>query len=401
MSRVLLSKVAAPSLPAAGKVSLYFNTTTQRLEIEDGDTLQTYPLQAAEFDKNIIINGGFDLAQRQLPGTLTSYATSANRVYAGADRWGAMIQTSSLQYQRVDTNAAPETGLQARYYGKYKQITGAGKAVLHQIVEGSSAMPLRGRKVRLQVKMKRTVAAAMTVRLGLAQLAAAGTIDTVPTAFVSAYGANGVDPTFGANIALLTPVTGTAVGGTISGLGISCVLSGSWLNYSAVFTVPTDCKNIIPVIWTDSQLAVNDELNISEAGLFDGPDVVDWIPLPLPLEMRRCQRFYHKSFDIDVAPAQNVGLTGAVRGYVSVAGAVASQPIGIRYPVPMRAAPTLTFFNPSAANAFTRNTTAGSDATATSGSTIGNQGSDIFFTGIAAWTVAQAVAVQYTADAEL
>lgn len=77
-------------------------------------------------------------------------------------------------------------------------------------------------------------------------------------------------------------------------------------------------------------------------------------------------------------------------------------PIGIRFPVHMRAAPTtLTFYNPSAANAFVRNTTAGSNATATASANVAASGMDATFTGIAAWTVAQSVALHYTADAEL
>ncbi len=53
------------------------------------------------------------------------------------------------------------------------------------------------------------------------------------------------------------------------------------------------------------------------------------------------------------------------------------------------------------ANAFARNTTAGTDATATAGASLGTDGGDITFTGLAAWTVAQAVSIHYTANAEL
>jgi hypothetical protein len=155
------------------------------------------------------------------------------------------------------------------------------------------------------------------------------------------------------------------------------------------------------LIWSNAQAAANDELNISEAGLYDSADIHDWVELPFSSEEGNVQRFCCKSFNLDTLPAQNAGLTGAIRGSVSVAGATAGQPIGIRFPVSMRTAPTFTFYNPSAANAFVRNTTAGSDATATAGANIGNQGADITFTGIAAWTVAQSVAVHYLAQSEL
>lgn len=404
MSRLTLSKAAAPSAPAAGKVSIYFNSASGRYELIDGDTGQTYPLQAAEFDKNLLVNAGFDLAQRQAPGTLTSYATSANRQY-GADRWAMMVQTSSLQFQRVDTIGATESGITARMYGKYKQITGAGKAIVLQWVESTSTAPLRGRKVRVQVKMKRTVASSMTIRLGLVQNQAAGTFDAPTAAFVSAYGSNGVDPTLGASIAAIAPVANTAIGGSISGNYVTCVLSGSWVNYGAVFTAPSDCKNLAVVIITDSQLAINDELNVTEAGLFDGPDVVDWLPQPFANEVDRCQRFYCKSFAIDSAPAQNFGQGGAVEAIAGKAGATAlGGQIGVRFPVRMRATPTtITIYCPTEASAqidrLNGTTPIAHTATATQDSN--DCGFAATSTGTANTAVGDLIGLHYSAEAEI
>lgn len=396
-----LSKETPGQISAApGEVTVFSDSTDNgRMKAYDGDNTLFYPM-APGYDKNLLINGGFDFAQRQVAATLTSYGTSANRQYT-ADRWAAMVQTSSLQFQRIDTSAAPETNLTARNYGKYKQITGAGKAVILQWVEGAASMPLRGRKVRLQVKLKRTVAAAMTVRVGLAQLAAAGALDGPPAAFVSAYGANGVDPTFGASVALIAPVALTAIGGAIANSALTCVLSGAWVMYSAVFTVPADCKNLAAVIWSDSQLAINDELNIGEAGLYDGPDVLDWMPGPIAAEIDRARRFYHKSFPLDVAPAQNAGLTGAIRGNAAQAGAVAFVHMAIRFPLWMRAAPTMVYFNPAAANAFLRYPITPSDATATSATQVTESQAEVTATGLAAWVAGGGVAIHYTADAEI
>jgi hypothetical protein len=91
-------------------------------------------------------------------------------------------------------------------------------------------------------------------------------------------------------------------------------------------------------------------------------------------------------------------------GYVSVAGATAGQLIESRFPTAMRlgaAVATVTFYNPNAANAFTRNFIANTDSTATSIFTGTNTAMLIQFTGIAAWTVAQSVGVHFTIDAEL
>jgi hypothetical protein len=382
--------------PQSGSSGLFLRSSDNRwcVRMPDGTEVVLQPYEGFE---NAIINGGFSFAQRQAPGTLTTYSNTSGRSY-GADRWGMTNENASMQYQRIDTAAAPETGLTARYYGKFKKTTSTGKMVMSQVVEGQNVMSLRGRQVRLQAKMKYSVAGAMTVRLGLLQLTAAGTIDTIPATFVSAFGAAGTDPTWGTNLTALTP--SSPDGGTISGLGLTCVLSAAWVRYSAVFTVPSDCKNLIPVIYTNGQPAALDELNISEVQLNDGAEIMDWSRDTYAGSLQACQRYYSKSFNADTLPAQSVAV-GALRGYVSVAGATAGQPLGIRFPQPMRAAPTLTFYNPAAANAFVRNTTAGTDATATASANMGEEGGDITFTGIAAWTVAQAVQVQYSADAEL
>jgi hypothetical protein len=141
---------------------------------------------------------------------------------------------------------------------------------------------------------------------------------------------------------------------------------------------------------------------MSEVTLTDGQAIQDWAPQAYQQELARVQRFYAKSFNIDTLPAQNVGIAGSVRGHVNIAGAVAAQVMGARFPVPMRIAPTtITFYNPSAANAFVRNTAAGTDATATASANAAEQAMDITFTGIAAWAVGAATAVHYTADAEI
>lgn len=408
MSRHTLVKTGAPSVPAVGKYSYFVDSADGKLKAKDGDTGQVYSLSHDEYPKNELINGGFGFAARQVPGTLTTYNNAAARAY-GADRWGMTNQTASLQYQQVDSIAAPEAGLQHRYYGRFKQITGAGKFVVSQVMTGENCAPYRGRVVRFQVKMKRTVAAAMTVRIGLAQLTAAGTVDVVPGyaagvpsgTFVSAFNANGTDPTLGTNLAYIAPIAGTQDGGTIAGNGMNCVLSGAWVRYSVCFTCPTDYKNLVVLVWTDGQPAALDELNVAEAGFYDGADIVDWIAQPQVSELNRCWRFYQKSFPLATVPAQNAGLAGAWRGGAANAGAVAIVHGFIQFVTWMRAAPTIVLFNPAAANAFLRYIITPSDATATSATQVTERGTEVTATGLAAWIAGGGVAVHYTADAEI
>lgn len=400
MSYHILTESAKPATPAAGKVILYVSSVDGRpmAVLDDGSEI----VMASSVRNNLIINGGFLFAQRQAPGTLTTYSNIGGRVY-GADRFWMSNENASIQYQRIDTMTTPETGLSSRFYGKFKKITNAGKIAMGQVMEASDMAALRGKKVRLQVKMRFTVAASMTVRLAMAQLQNAGTVDTVPSGaglFFTAFGADGADPTLGTNLAYIAPTL--AENGTISDNAVTCVLTGSWVRYSAVFTVPSDCKNLIPMVFSNADLAANDELNCAEVGLYLDEETADWSREVVSEELSKCQRYYSKTFATDTAPATNIGVsTGEHRTPATFVGAVTNRMVPWYYPVTMRGTPTLTSFNPGAANAQVRDETNAADCSATAfvGS---NDGSTmVTCTGNAGTIVGELLGVHITADAEL
>jgi hypothetical protein len=396
MSFFTYNNTAAPATPAAGKATTFSDTSARLAQMDERGVIN----QLVNANRqNFLRNSGFWFAQRQNPAALTTYSSATNRLLS-ADGWGVTCENASAQYIRVDTNGAPEAGLQGRFYGSFTKITSTGKLEITQAIEGIDTEALRGRTVRIQFWMKGIVSASQIVRIGIVNNT--GTIDAPTAGFIAAQGANTVDPTLGASLAYIAPKAGvTPDNGVVVGNAVSCtVTSAAWQRFGGVFDVPTSAKNLIVMIWTDSQIAATAGISISQAGLTDGYEVQDWSPLSIQEELARVQRLFCKSFNVDTLPAQAVAI-GAVRGHVSVAAAVAAQPIGIRFPVPMRVAPAMVFFNPAAANAFVRNTTAGSDATVTAGANIGDQAADITFTGNAAWTVAQALAIQFTADAEI
>lgn len=322
-------------------------------------------------DRNLADNGGFDLAQRQTPGTLTTYSQTASRQYT-ADRWSITNENASVQYRRVDTAGTQQAGLQARYYGEYSKLTSTGKMVVSQPIEGFRCQHLRGRKVRFQVRLK--ASASKTVRLALLQLNSAGTLDSVPGisvsapsgTFVSAFGANSTDPTFGTNLAKIAP--DTADNATIATSGLSCSVTTAWQKFGGTFTMPTDYKNLVLVIFTDSQFAAGDLFGVSEVGLYDGTEVRDWSPIEYPLGLLVCQRTYCKTFGVDVAPVASAGAnSGELRCASPVAASLAFSGWTYEYPAQMRNTNSVqTGFNPAAAGAQARNLSLSTDCTSTS-----------------------------------
>jgi hypothetical protein len=407
MSELLQERIAEPSAPTTDQLTEWYETTTRRKttknEFSRKETLSPYGWR----DQNLVINGEFDFAQRQAPATLTAITQSTTVRAFNADRWGVTLETAGGQYQRVDTNTAPEAGYLARYYGKYKKITGAGKMFIVQTIEAGSCLHLRGRTCIIQVKMKYSVASALNMRIGLIQLNSSGTVDTMPAAFTSGtFNGTGTDPALGTNLAYIAPrATPTGDGATINGNGGDCVLTTNWQRFSVCVDLPSNFKNLAIAIWSNAQMAINDELNIGEVGLYEGMEIRDWFPSVQSLQLHRAQRFCSKTFETDVAPAQNVGVgvTGYLRCILGKAAATAlAAQFQWRFPVTMFKAPTVTLYNPAAANAQVRQIGGtAADLTATATANINMNSVDITATGAAGGTVGDQCGIHGLAESEL
>lgn len=330
--------------------------------------------------ENQLINGGFTFAQRQTPGTLTTIATDTY----SADRWRISRENAELQYQRND--ALAESGLTSLYYGLYKKITNAGKFMVYQIIEGMNSVPLRGKTVVFQAKMK--ASSTKNIRMAVLELQNAGTLDTIPGTFVTAWGADSTDPTLGTNVAIITAAQTKSV-------------TTSWQSFSVSVTVPSNSKNLIVAIWSDADFAANDTLSIAEAGLFPGSTIQQWVMRPFAGELALCQRYYWKTFNIETGPAQNAGLSvGEHRYPAPVAGAATQRSTKLWFPTVMRTTPTIVTYNPSAANAQMRDVNVPGDCSGTA-TTPKENGLTLSATGHASTSVGNALAVHITAEAEL
>jgi hypothetical protein len=329
---------------------------------------------------NYLINGGFDFAKRQAPGTLT---TIADNKYS-ADRWRVTRENADVQYIRVD--ATSESGLTSRYYGQFKKITNAGKLHICQIVEGVNSVPLRGKTVIFQAKMK--ASGSKTIRMAVLELQNAGTMDTIPATLVTAFNVDSTDPTLGTNVAVVTGAQSKNV-------------TTAWQSFSVSITVPNNSKNLICAIWSDADFAANDTLSIAEAGLFAAATIQAWTPELLSVQNQLCNRFFWTTFPKDVAPAQAAGQSGALSKTAIRAGAVTDQ-LSNRFPTQMRVSPTITFFNPVAANAEVRDATGSVDCSSTILGAYSNQDTVLInTTGNAGSAIGNVFQIHITADAEL
>jgi hypothetical protein len=269
------------------------------------------PSLTVEDTTNHLINGGFNFAQRQTPGTLT---TISDLGY-GPDRWKMTRENADLQYIRVDGSS--ESGLTSPYYGQFKKITNAGKILICQPLKYLDTLKFRDKSCSFQVQMK--ASASKTIKIAIVQLQTGGTADTLPT-LVSAWGADSTDPTLGANLATI-------------GTPTSCAVTTSWQTFQFAGTFPATAKNLIVMVWSDADFAANDTLSLAEAGLYFGENVRSWTPGDAATDLEKCKEYGRlmpqtpsgraesttkACFVVPLSPAMRIAPTPSTLGTITV-----------------------------------------------------------------------------------
>jgi len=119
-------------------------------------------------------------------------------------------------------------------------------------------------------------------------------------------------------------------------------------------------------------------------------------------ELALCQRYFEKSFSQATAPAQNVGVnTGEFQYTANRTGIDSNWSNSIKFAVVKRANPSITFFNPSAANSQIRNFVRDADLSSSAPNTLNDGGLSFYGLGSAGTAVGDVLGVHWTASAEL
>ena len=409
----IFNNVASTATPSAGKTALYVDSADKKLKTVTDTGIISILNHDGMDERNVITNGGFNIQQRVATSSTAIPAVSTTtRAGQVADRWAVTVgNTTTCSWAQIDTAAAAEAGLESRYYGKITQASNAAKFILSQFIINSEMAHLRGKKVRLSCKVKQFTGSNQVYKLGLLQLSAAGTVDSSP-AFTSAIGGDGTAPTWGTNIVAINPdASPTGENGTINGSWLEITSTANWLRSSCVFTVPTDAKNLIVVLWKNAAGGATDATGVAEFQMTRTPDVVDYIEPPLADTLVRCQRFFSKSFPLTVVPAASVAVATGGFGASGILGksgsgtALGSQ-ITVQFPVTMWKVPSVTLFTPvtSGALVYRHNgtTPAVQGTTAVLANSTTDRGCVVTATNEATTNgaVGDLVSVHYTAEAE-
>lgn len=267
--------------------------------------------QSKNTSRNLLRNIGFPLFQRQLAGTLTVRTDDSY----GADGFVCLSQTAAINSARV-------AGTGTRWaYQLYQPQVAAQRMGTLQILEHEDTIEERSKTLTAQGELYQSVVA-QDVRIAL--LSWDSTADVVTSDIVNNW----------------TSTTYTASNFFIANLSVIAItevsVSTNYVPFAITGEVGASANNLILAIWTEGTIVNNGSLQIQKLDLFRGggprlwrePDDRD-----ITLETIRCQRYYEKSYNLNVAPNGVGDYDGSF--YFNV-GTPTSSPVGTSIPFKVR-----------------------------------------------------------------
>jgi hypothetical protein len=230
--------------------------------------------------KNYLINGGFAVAQR---GTSFTSTGSANNDDAYTlDRWYILSDGNDVIDVTQETTTVPTNG---EFAIALDVETVNKKFGIATIIENKDVIGLVGNTVTLSFKAKVSATTKLD-NVKAAIVAWSGTADTVTSDIISAWGAEGTNPTLIANA-------------TFENTPANLSLTTSYATYSVSAAVDTaSTQNLILFIWSDvTDTTLGDFLYIAEAKLEIGSTATafQYAGGTFQGELAACQRYYWRT----------------------------------------------------------------------------------------------------------
>ena len=307
-SRVVTTSDTAPSSPTNGDMWMYTVDGTCFIYYDDGTSGQWVEQSKSVFtpatyqSPNHIINGGFDIWQRG-----TSFSSPAGTAYV-ADRWygGSVAGTYTVSRQ---TTGSPPT---SEYYIRTAH-SGAGSNYHNkmQIIETLNVVPLLGKVVTLQVKLRRNASFAGGITVGLFK---SSTVDAVQAS-------------------TWTQIGSTAISNALLPTGTTSV---DWYTATLTLTVPNDgtANSLRVTVYETAVQASGSSWDMAEVQLEAGSVATPFrrSGSNIQAELAACQRYYYRA-----TPGSGNNASFAP-GLVNTA---TQALVHVPFPVVMRVDPTL------------------------------------------------------------
>jgi hypothetical protein len=261
------------------------------------------------------------VAQRGTSFTATGGANSDNTY--NLDRW-VILSDSNDVVDITQANVAPSAGL---FSIGLDVETVNKKFGIFQVIETRNIVGMFNQPVTLSFTAKTTGTSIGNMKAVI--LSWTGTSDTVTRDVVSAWGADGVTPTFAANW-------------TAENTPQNLAPSNDWTRYAITANLDTASTNNVAVfIWCDDMTTtLGDFLYITDVQLEVGALATPFERKPFSTVVIECQRYFEKSYSIGTAPATDTVDNLVLLSYI--AGIPSS--VSVQFKVTKRASSTITFY---------------------------------------------------------
>ena len=342
---------------------------------------------------NAIINGSMEIWQRG-----TAFAAIASGGYA-ADRWKREGTSAGVFTVNRSTNVptVAQAGVLFNYSLEVDVTTadssvasGDGEAIVQRI-EGYNFRPLAQKQFTLSFWV-------MSSKTGTHCVSFRNTGDD--RSYVATYTVNSVD-TWEWKVVTVEASPSAGTWNYVNGTGL---VVGFSLMAGTTFQTTAGSWQTGLFQSTSAQVNVLDNtanfFRLTGVKIEEGPIATPLAPIDVALELNRCQRYCQKSFPYATAPAQNSGINDGASS-VMATGASISISCNTPFATAMRTAPTITTYNPSAANAQARNASDGADCSSMAVFWASDRGFTITTTTNAAGGVNDYVHFHWLASAEL
>ena len=325
--------------------------------------------------KNAVINGGMDIWQRG-----TSF-NGAGLLYC-VDRWTYWRDAYASGITASQQTTSDTTNLPFIQYCLRIQRdsgnTGTGLLYTNQPLENVNSTPYIGK----------TVTISAYIRKGANFSSTSGNVTFL---LRSGTGTN-------------QPVNNMTGAATVA--ATACSLTNNWVRFTATGTVSS----------TATQLGI--ELNYTPNGTAGAADYFEVTGVQLEIgsqatpfaraggsiggELALCQRYFQKSYPQGTAPGTNTTLAGSVSSGITTCG-IGGNWNGIRFPVVMRTAPTVTTYSYTSSTVSTISNSAGTDQGSGSGTPAGagDSGFLIYNGNGSTISTVNGTIIHYKAEAEL
>lgn len=260
--------------------------------------------------RNFLINGGMDIAQRG-----TSLTRGSTTDY-GLDRWYASGFGSGQSFTVSRSTATPPTGFQ--YFQRVATTTTSGTNIfISQSLETSNVIPMQNRTVTFSFRYR------------------------VPVNFTNTWTAQVFWST--ATDANLTP---SATKTSLASKALSNTTS--WTADSLTFTVPATATSLSVEFALVNNVVNGAQFDFTGVQLELGSIATPFERRLIGAELALCQRYFCSSFQIGIAPANNLGSTASTGGnnLMTFATTVGnSYSTWKTFPVTMRRTADITIYN--------------------------------------------------------